>query len=50
MDILLNQRVIYATKREDCIKKIRELGALPQEAFDRVSSRIWLAPNTLLLP
>jgi len=35
MDKLLNQRVVYATKREDCQKKIRELGALPQEAFDR---------------
>lgn len=38
MDKLLNQRVIYATKKDDCIKKIRELGALPQEAFDRVRS------------
>jgi hypothetical protein len=36
MDKLLAQRVIFATKREDCNKKIRELGALPRESFDQV--------------
>jgi structural maintenance of chromosome 3 (chondroitin sulfate proteoglycan 6) len=38
MDKLMNQRQIYASKREDCLKKIRELGALPNEAFDKYKS------------
>ncbi len=38
MDKLLAQRVIFATKRDDCVKKIRELGALPKESFEKVST------------
>jgi structural maintenance of chromosome 3 (chondroitin sulfate proteoglycan 6) len=35
MDKLLSQRSLYVSKRDDCMKKIRELGALPNEAFDK---------------
>ena len=38
MDKLLAQRVIFATKRDDCNKKIRELGALPREAYEKFAS------------
>lgn len=32
---LLNKRSLYVQKQEDCIKKIRDLGSLPQEAFQK---------------
>lgn len=35
MDKLMNSRLIYMAKRDDCLKKIRELGALPNDAFDK---------------
>lgn len=35
---LLNKRTQYLQKKEECIRKIRELGALPSEAFDKYTN------------
>ena len=39
MDKLMSSRLVFASKRDDCIKKIRELGALPQESFEKYKVR-----------
>lgn len=38
MDKLMNSRLIYVAKRDDCAKKIRDLGALPNDAFEKYKS------------
>jgi chromosome segregation ATPase len=35
MDKLMSQRLLFQQKKEDALKKIRDLGALPQEAFEK---------------
>jgi len=34
MEKILNQRSLYLQKREECLRKIRELGSLPADAFE----------------
>lgn len=34
LEQLLNKRNIFLSKQEDCMKKIRDLGSLPSDAFD----------------
>lgn len=39
MDHLLSQRLLYHQKKEDAVRKIRDLGALPTEAFERYKDK-----------
>lgn len=39
MEKLLGRRTLYVTKREECQRKIRELGSLPADAFDKYKDR-----------
>lgn len=44
LEQLLNKRNILLSKQEDCMKKIRDLGSLPSDAFET-----YCIPHKILL-
>lgn len=39
MEEVLNKRSVYLQKKEECTRKIRELGSLPTDALEKIKGK-----------